>query len=118
MEISVYCRACGEPLHVQATACPHCGAPQPSAAGVTFSNPAGGPVLAIVSCVLGVLTLLGLLSDGSPADRDELLGGFCLSLIAIVCGALSIYHQKPGGVAAVVGLVTAGIALLICLANL
>ncbi|MNL25592.1 hypothetical protein D3C87_1470780 [compost metagenome] len=68
--------------------------------------------------MLGVLTLLGLLSDGSPADRDELLGGFCLSLIAVVCGALSIYHQKPGRVAAVVGLVTAGIALLICLANL
>ncbi|MNV51928.1 hypothetical protein D3C71_1439940 [compost metagenome] len=68
--------------------------------------------------MLGVLTLLGLLSDGSPADRDELLGGFCLSLIAIVCGALSIYHQKPGRAAAVVGLVTAGIALLICLANL
>ncbi|BEP54064.1 MULTISPECIES: hypothetical protein [unclassified Variovorax] len=118
MEISVYCRACGEPLHALAMACPHCGAPQPNVAGGAASKPAGSPVLAIVSCVLGVLTLLGLLSDGSPADRDELLGGFFLSLIAIVCGVLSIYHQKPGRVAAVVGLVTAGIGLLICLANL
>ncbi|QFZ83521.1 DUF4190 domain-containing protein [Variovorax paradoxus] len=114
----VHCRACGEPLHVQATACPHCGAPQRDAASGAVSKSAGGLVLAIVSCVLGVLTLLGLLSDGGPADRDELLGGLCLSLIAIVCGALSIYHQKPGRTAAVVGLVTAGAALLVCLANL
>jgi len=114
----VHCRECGQPLHVEATACPHCGAPQRDAANGVVSKPASGLVLAIVSCVLGVLTLLGLLSDGSAADRDELLGGFCLSLIAIACGVLSIYHQKPGRIVAVVGLVTAGIALLICLANL
>lgn len=118
MTALVHCRACGEPLHVRATACPHCGAPQRDAADSAAAKPAGGAVLPIVSCVLGALTVLGLLSDGSPADRDELLGGFCLSLIAIVCGALSIYHQKPGRPAAVVGLVTAGIALLICLTNL
>ena len=118
MTALVHCRACREPLHALAMACPHCGAPRPNATAGAVAKPAGGPALAIVSCVLGVLTLLGLLSDGSPADRDELLGGFSLSLIAIVCGALSIYHQKPGRTAAVVGLVTAGIALLICLANL
>ncbi|TSD56422.1 DUF4190 domain-containing protein [Variovorax sp. KBS0712] len=113
----VHCRGCAQRLHAEAAACPHCGAPQAGATPDIVSKPAGSPVLAIVSCVLGVLTLLGLLSDGSPADRDELLGGFCLSLIAIVCGALSIYHQKPGRTAAVVGLVTAGIGLLVCLGS-
>ncbi|BEP70900.1 MULTISPECIES: hypothetical protein [unclassified Variovorax] len=118
MTALVHCRACGEPLHALAMACPRCGAPQPNVAGGAASKPAGSPVLAIVSCVLGVLTLLGLLSDGSPADRDELLGALGFSLGATVCGALSIYHQKPGRTAAVVGLVTAGISLLVCLANL
>lgn len=114
----VHCRACGEPLHVQATACPHCGAPQPSADVPAVSKPAGNPAPSIVSCVTGALMLLAVMSDGFPSDRDELLGALSLSLIAIVCGALSIHHQKPGRTAAVVGLVTAGIALLICLANL
>lgn len=31
---TVYCRGCGKPLHVTATMCPHCGAPQ-LAAGVS-----------------------------------------------------------------------------------
>lgn len=113
MTTFVHCRACGQPLHVQATACPYCGAPQqPVGAAPT---PAGSPALAIVSCVSGVLMLLAVLPDGAPSDQDELVGGIGLALTAIVCGVLSIYHQKASRAAAVAGLVTAGIGLLVCL---
>lgn len=117
MNTFVHRRACGQPLHAQTTACPHCGAPQqqPDAAALPS---VGSPALAIVSCATGVLTLVALLSDEIPVDRDELLGGLVLTLTAITCGVLSVYHQKPGRFAAVVGLVTAGIGLLICIANL
>lgn len=117
MNTFVHCRACGQPLHAQAAACPYCGAPQQQPAAAVLP-PTGSPTLAIASCVIGVLTLLAVLTDGFPADRDELLGGFGLTLTAIVCGGLCLHHQKPGRAAAVVGLVTAGVSLLICLTNL
>lgn len=118
METFVHCRACGQPLHAQAGACPYCGAPQQLPA-VAVLRPAGSPALAVVSCVVdGVLVLLAVLPDGAPSDRDELVGGFGLALTAIVCGVLSIYHQKPGRIAAVVGLGAVGIGLPICIANL
>jgi hypothetical protein len=117
LEKFVHCRVCGQPLHAQAGACPYCGAPQ-SQAVAAIPTPAGSPALAIVSCVVGALVLPAVLADGTPPDHDELLGGFGLALTAIVCGVLSTYHQKPGRTAAVIGLVTAGIGLLICIANL
>ncbi|MDP9996469.1 hypothetical protein J2W28_006952 [Variovorax boronicumulans] len=118
METSVFCRACGQSLRLKAAACPHCGAPQHLQPTTTASAPPGSPALAIVSCVLGVLMLLAVLTDGFPSDRDELLGAFGLTLTAVVCAGLSIYHRNPGRIAAVGGLVTAGIGLLICIANL
>ena len=118
MSTVAYCRACGEPLHEQATTCPYCGAPQQLQPTMAASASPGSPALAIVSCVLGVLMLLAVLTDGFPSDRDELLGAFGLTLTGVVCAGLSIHHQKPGRISAAVGLVTAGIGLLICIANL
>lgn len=106
----VHCRACGQPLHAQAAACPYCGAPQQQQPAAAVLASTGSLALAIVSCVIGVLTLLAVMTDGLPADRDELLGGFGLALTVIVCGGSCFYHQKPGRAVAVIGLVTAGIS--------
>ncbi|MBJ2154580.1 hypothetical protein [Variovorax sp. IB41] len=116
MTTFAHCRACGQSLHTRAAVCPYCGAPQQQV--VAASPSAGSPALGIVSCVLGVLMLLAVLTDGFPSDRDELLGAFGLTLTAVICAGLSTYHQKPGRIAAAVGLVAAGIGLLICIANL
>jgi hypothetical protein len=115
MEAFVYCRACGQSLHAQAAACPYCGAPQLLAPSL---RPPGSPALGIVACVVGVLVLMAMLADGAPPDNDELCGAIGLALVAIVCGVLSIYYRRPGHAAAVVGLATAGVGLLIALSNL
>jgi hypothetical protein len=119
MTTFVHCRECGQPLHAQAGACPYCGAPQQQQQPVAaVSVPAGSPMLTIASCVVGAVALLATLADGFPSDREELRGGFGVALAAIACGVLSIYHLKPGRVAAVVGLVTAAIGSLIRLTYL
>ena len=111
-----YCRGCGEKIHREAPACPQCGAPQtaalPSAALAT-----GNPALAIVSCVVGIVALLAVGMDDSEMDRDTLVGGYLFVSVALVCGCFSLHYRTRGFAAAVVGLVTAGISLLLLLGS-
>lgn len=74
--------------------------------------------LSITACVIGVITLLSALGVNSLWSRDEVIGVVFLSLIAAVCGGLSLFHQKPSKSTAVIGLVLAGMSLLICVGNL
>lgn len=67
---------------------------------------------AVVSCVLGVLALLGALGV-DEWGRDEAIGLICLCALAGVCGLIELTHMKASPATAVVGLTTAGIALLV-----
>ena len=109
----VYCRGCGKSIHADAVSCPHCGAQQ-----LTTGAVSGSPALAIVSCVMGVLLIISILLADAAWDHDAFVGGTALSLLALVCGALSLHQQNPSKSTAVIGLVTAGISLLICIGNL
>ena len=110
----VYCRGCGKSIHADAISCPHCGAQQQP----TTRAVAGSPALAIVSCVMGVLLVISILLADAAWDHDAFVGGTALSLLALVCGALSLHQQNPSKSTAVIGLVTAGISLLFCIGNL
>ncbi len=103
-----YCRGCGQQIHPQAPACPHCGAPQ------TLDPPIrrGSIAPAIASCVFGCAALLGALS-ADEWGRDEVIGLLGFVLIAVVCGVIELTQQKASRATAIVGLTTAGIALLI-----
>lgn len=117
MSNTAYCRGCGKEIHSDVFACPHCGTPQLARVSKAWT-PRANRSLAVASCALGLFTLFIIVFDESTWMRDEVIGGILFALAGVVCGALSIYHQKPGSSTAVVGLVTAGTSLLFFLTNL
>ena len=113
---SAFCRACGQALHIEAIACPGCGAPQLHVK--LPMPPTGSNALAVVSCVLSAFVLVIALFDASPWTHDEGVGGLLFTVPAAICGALSLHFKKPGRTTAVVGLVMASLGLLFCLSAL
>ena len=111
----IYCRGCGVQIHETALSCPKCGAVQESFKEVSRNH---HTALSITSCVVGVLVLFGALGVDAPWSRDEVIGTVFLVLIASICGGLSLSQEKPSKSTAVIGLVLAGISLLICIGNL
>lgn len=110
----IYCRGCGAQIHETATSCPKCGAMQVQTSKANLND---HTALSITSCVLGVVVLIGAFGVDAPWDRDEVVGTVFLVLIASICGGLSLHQEKPSKSTAVIGLVTAGIGLLICIGN-
>jgi hypothetical protein len=113
MPSSIYCRGCGKTIHPDAASCPHCGAPQVREPVKRRGNIAP----AIVSCVSGSVALLGALG-AEDWGSEEVLGLLGFVSIAVVCGLIELTHQNASRATAVVGLTTAGIALLVGLSYL
>lgn len=63
----LYCRGCGQQMHESAPFCPHCGAPQSSAATATLQPVAGVRVGNVLVGFLAVAPLVGLVLEATLA---------------------------------------------------
>jgi hypothetical protein len=108
----VFCRGCGKEIHNSAPLCPHCGAPQIQAAGVT-----SGPLwLAIVSIVLAVLAAICAVQVNS-FDRDQLVGGSAIALVALAAGAINLQQKKPGKGISVTAVIVSAVSFFILIGS-
>jgi hypothetical protein len=118
-----FCRGCGQLIHSSALSCPSCGAVQSAmsqAVPIAPMQPTNSPqtTLGIVSCVLGaVMFALVWSASDAPWGHDEWIGFVFLLLIAGGCSSVSLFTQKPRQITAVIGLVCAGLGLLIAIGN-
>lgn len=108
----VFCRGCGKEIHNSAPLCPHCGAPQTHIA----SNTNGPLWLAIVSIVLAVLAASCAVQVDS-FDRDQLVGGSAIALVALAAGAINLQQKKPGKGISVTAIVLAAVSFLILIGS-
>lgn len=106
----VFCRACAKEIHETAPTCPQCGARQHVALATT--NGIGSPWLAILSLVLGIISILSLFDD-SEWDKDTLVGLGFFSVAGLICGIISINQKKSGNNLAIAGVVLSALATLI-----
>ena len=104
----VFCRGCGKEIHDTAPLCPHCGAPQTQAAGVA----SGSLGLAIIGIVLAILAAICAVQVNS-FDRDQLIGGSAIALVALAAGAINSQQKKPGKGLSVTAIVVAAVSFLI-----
>jgi len=108
----VFCRGCGEEIHDTAPLCPHCGAPQTQ----TSSAVSGSLWLAIASIVLAVLAAICAVQVNS-FDRDQLVGGSAIALVALAAGAINLQQKKPGKGISVTAIVVAAVSFLVLIGS-
>ncbi|WP_432239565.1 zinc-ribbon domain-containing protein [Herbaspirillum robiniae] len=105
----VFCRGCGKEIHDTAPFCPQCGATQ---AQVDI-NASGSPTwLAISSIVLAILAAICAVQVNS-FDKDQIVGGISISIIALVAGAINLQQKKPGKGMSVTAVIMAAVSFLI-----
>lgn len=111
----IFCRACGKEIHESAPLCPHCGAPQ--VANNTLQRKTAPPDwTAITSLIIACFVLLAFMGI-DKADTDQLIGGVMFCSGSIVLGIINLQQHRPGKTMAIVAIVLASIALLICLGS-
>jgi len=58
-----------------------------------------------------------LASFGSDGNKDDLLGSAMFAIAGIAFGAINLQQHRPGKTMAIVAIILASMALLICLGN-
>jgi hypothetical protein len=110
-----FCRGCGKEIHESAPLCPHCGASQ-TAIGKPPQKSEHPGWMSITSIVIASVALLGSFGlDGN--DKDQLVGIALFAVISTVFGAINLQQHKAGKTIAIIAIVLASVALLICLGN-
>jgi len=108
----VFCRGCGKEIHDTAPICPHCGAPQ-----IQFVEKTNGPLwLAITSIVSAIFAAICAIQVSS-FDRDQIVGGAAIAVLALVTGAINLQQKKPGKGISVTAIVVSAVSFLILIGS-
>ena len=118
------CPYCNNPIPANANNCPGCGAQivqqQAPAPQVIIQQTPQTPAdekaksrwMAITSMVLGILSLVSILSF-DEFDEEEAFGVLLFMILALVFGIVSLCQKRDGKGMAIAGIVTAAIAILL-----
>lgn len=121
------CPYCNNPIPANASNCPGCGAqivqqqaPAPQQPQVIIQQEPQAPAdekaksrwMAITSMVLGILSLVSILSF-DEFDEEEAFGVLLFMILALVFGIVSLCQKRDGKGMAIAGIVTAAIAILL-----
>lgn len=111
----IFCRGCGKEIHETAPLCPHCGAAQVASSALQQKTapPDWTAITSLIIACFVLLTFMGI----DKADTDQLVGGVMFCSGSIVLGIINLQQHRPGKTMAIVAIVLASIALLICLGS-
>lgn len=106
-----FCSGCGHQIHETATACPQCGAVQPTAKREITPAAQGTLWFPVLALVCGLIPMLSI-GAAKQWTHDEVLGACMFAIAAMVLGGIGLARQKRGRGMSIAGMVLGVLGLL------